>query len=92
MVLKPVPMARVAFLGLRKFRQPVVSILHDLQVLQLEPLSKDVSTLLRNERDVELTSQVSDQLLRVKALLTTLPGITVTERTHFASTKEFMGM
>ncbi len=80
MVLKPVPMVRVAILGLRKFRQPTVSILHDLEILQLEPLSKDVSTLLRNERDGELTSQVSDQLLRVKALLTTLPAIPVTER------------
>jgi len=83
-------MARVAILGLKKFRQPTVSILHDLEILQLEPLSKDVSTLLRNERDGELTSQVSDQLLRVKALLTTLPAIPVTERKHFASTKELL--
>ena len=90
MVLKPVPMARVAILGLRKFRQPTVSILHDLEVLQLEPLSKDVSTLLRNERDAELTRQVSDQLLRVRALLTTLPSIPVTERKHFASTEELL--
>jgi V/A-type H+-transporting ATPase subunit I len=90
MVLKPIPMARVAILGLRKFRQSVVSILHDLQVLQLESLSKDVSTLLRNERDVELTRQVSDQLLRVKALLTTLPAIPVTERKQFTSTEELL--
>ena len=90
MGFKPVPMARVAILGLRKFRQPVVSILHDLQVLQLEPLSKDVSSLLRNERDGKLTSQISDQLLRVKALLTTLPAIPVTERKHFTSTEELL--
>ncbi len=68
MLFKPVPMARIAILGLRKYRQPAISILHDLEVLQLEPLSKDVSTLLRNERDSELSSQVSDQLLRVRAL------------------------
>ena len=90
MVLKPVPMARVAILGLKKSRQTVVSILHDLEVIQLEALSKDVSTLLRNERDGELTIQVSDQLLRIKALLAVLPRIPLTERKHFGSTEELL--
>jgi len=90
MVLKPVPMARVAILGLRKFRQTAVGILHDLEVLQLEPLSKDVSTLLRNERDSELTRLVSDQLLRVRALLTALPRTPVSDRKLFASTDELL--
>jgi V/A-type H+/Na+-transporting ATPase subunit I len=90
MVLKPVPMARIAILGLRKFRQTVVSILHDLEVIQLEPLSKDVSTLLRNERDGELTTQVSDQLLRIKALLSVLPRMPLTEPKHFGSTEELL--
>ena len=90
MVFKPVPMARIAILGLRKNRQSAISILHDLEVLQLEPLSKDVSTLLRNERDGELTRKVSDQLLRVKALLTTLPTTPVTIRKRFASTDELL--
>lgn len=90
MVFKPVPMARIAILGLRKNRQSAISILHDLEVLQLEPLSKDVSTLLRNERDGELTRKVSDQLLRVKALLTTLPTTPVTIHKRFASTDELL--
>ena len=90
MVFKPVPMARIAILGLRKNRQSAISILHDLEVLQLEPLSKDVSTLLRNERDGELTRKVSDQLLRVKALLTTLPATPVTIHKRFASTDELL--
>ncbi len=92
MVFKPVPMARIAILGLRKYRQPAISILHDLEVMQLEPLSKDVSTLLRNERDSELSSQVSDQLLRVRALLIALPGTPVITTKRFASTDELMQM
>jgi len=83
-------MACIAILGLKKFRQTVVSILHDLEVIQLESLSKDVSTLLRNERDGELTIQVSDQLLRIKALLAVLPRIPLTERKHFGSTEELL--
>ena len=70
MVLKPVSMEKIAIIGLRKNRQSTISILHDLEVLQIEPLSKDVSSQLRNERDNELTRKVSDQLLRIRALLT----------------------
>ena len=55
MVLKPVSMEKIAIIGLRKNRQSTISILHDLEVLQIEPLSKDVSSQLRNERDNELT-------------------------------------
>ncbi|MEK6944837.1 MAG: hypothetical protein AABW55_05315, partial [Thermoproteota archaeon] len=83
MVLKPVPMARIAVLGLRKYRQAVVSVLHDLNVVQLESLSKDVTVLLRNERDSDMSRQVSDELLRIKALRTVLPSIPVTENRRF---------
>jgi len=85
LVLKPIPMARIAVLGLRKERQTVVSVLHDLNVVQLEPLSKDVAALLRNERDDDTYRQVSDQLLRMKALKTVLPPISVTQCQRFGS-------
>ena len=83
MVLKPVPMEKIAIIGLRKNRQSVISILHDLEVLQIEPLSKDASSHLRNERDNELSRQVSDQLLRIKALLTVVPSIPVESHKGF---------
>ena len=90
MVLKPVQMALIAILGLRKNRESAISILHDLDIIQLEPLSKDVSTLLRNERDEELTRNISTQLLRVRSLLATLPAIPVKLRKRFASTEELL--
>jgi len=90
MVLKPVPMVRIAALGLRKHRQDVVSILHDLKVVQLEPLSKDVTSLLRNERDSDLSRKVSDELLRIKALRTVLPITPITESRRFASIDDLM--
>lgn len=88
MILRPAPMTRMAILGLRKYRQVVVSVLHDLGIVQLEPLSKDVAAMLRNERDNELYRQVSDQLLRVKALKTVLPAMPVTQCRRFSSTEE----
>jgi V/A-type H+/Na+-transporting ATPase subunit I len=85
LVLKPVPMTRIAVLGLRKDRQAVVSILHDLNAVQLEPLSKDVAALLQNERDNYTYKQVSDQLLRMKALKTVLPPLPATQCQRFGS-------
>ncbi len=83
-------MAKIAIMGLRKNQQTIVSILHDMEILQLEPLSKDVSVILKNERDNELTRQVSDELLRVKALMTVLPNIPVTVRKRFDSIDELL--
>ena len=90
MVFKPVPMIRIALLGLRKYRQDVVSILHDLEVIQLESLSKDVVSLVRSERDTELSRKISDELLRVKALKTVLPPSPITEHQSFATTEVLM--
>ena len=90
MVLKPTPMQKIAVLGLRKENQIVVSILHDLNVVQLEPLSKDVIPMLRNERDNDLFRQVSDQLLRMKALKTILPTIAATQCQRFTSVDQIM--
>jgi len=89
-VFKPVAMAKVAIMGLRKNQQTAVSVLHDMEVLQLEPLSKEVSAIVKNERDNELTRQVSDELLRVKALMAVLPGRPVIARKRFDSIDDLL--
>jgi len=89
-MFKPVQMAKIAIMGLRKNQQTSVSILHDMEILQLEPLSKDVLAIVKNERDNELTRQVSDELLRVKALMTTLPRIPVTVTKRFDSIDDLL--
>jgi len=89
-MFKPVQMAKIAIMGLRKNQQTSVSILHDMEILQLEPLSKDVLAIVKNERDNELTRQVSDELLRVKALMTTLPRIPVTVTKRFDSINDLL--
>jgi len=83
-------MAKIAIMGLRKNQQTSVSILHDMEILQLEPLSKDVLDIVKNERDNELTRQVSDELLRVKALMTVLPSIPVTVKKRFDSIDDLL--
>ena len=83
-------MAKIAIMGLRKHQQTAVSVLHDMEILQLEPLSKEVSSIVKNERDNELTRKVSDELLRVKALMTVLPRIPVVVKKRFDSVDELL--
>ena len=90
MVLKPVPMTMMAVLGLRKERQVVISVLHDMGIVQLEPLSKDVASMLKNERDNDLYRQVSDQLLRIKAFKTVLPPNPVSSCQRFTTIDNLM--
>ena len=90
MVLRPVSMTKIAIMGLRKNQQTAVSVLHDMEVLQLEPLSKDISAILKSERDDDLSRQVSDELLRVRALLTVLPPTKISTKKRFDSVDEVL--
>lgn len=83
-------MARIAVLGLRNERQTVVSILHDLNAVQLEPLSKDVASMVRSERDDGDYRKVSDQLLRMKSLKAILPPVQVTHCQRFGSIEQLL--
>jgi V/A-type H+/Na+-transporting ATPase subunit I len=91
-VLKPVPMARMAAIGLRKDKQVIVSILHDLGAVQLEPLSKDAAAILSSGREGDPYREVilSDQLLRMRALKAALPPYPVVQRHQFKSTEELL--
>src|SRR6266487_1085295 len=91
-VLKPVAMTRMAAIGLRKNKQVIVSILHDIGAVQLEPLSKYAAALLSSGREGDPYREVilSDQLLRMRALKAALPPSTVVQRHHFKSIDEIL--
>ena len=72
-ILKPVQMTKIAVLGLKKYRQKVISILQEMNVIQLEPFSKDAESFFKAEHESDLQRQVSDQLLRIRGLLNSLP-------------------
>jgi V/A-type H+/Na+-transporting ATPase subunit I len=78
-------MQRIAAVGLREERQRVVSLLYDLGVLQIEPLSKSVASVLHAETDNAASKDVSEELLRVRSLMSALPPAKATERRGFAS-------
>ena len=53
--IKACSMAKIAVLGLKKYRQQVISILHEMNVMQLEPFSKEADSFLMTEHESELS-------------------------------------
>lgn len=66
-------MSRIAIIGLKKYREKVVTILQEMHTLQIEPLSKEAVQILSTEKESETHKRISDQLLRIKGLLSALP-------------------
>src|SRR5687768_15341950 len=89
-LLKPAPMARIAVIGLKKYRQEIISILHEMNVIQLEPLSKEADSFLVSEHESDLHREISDQLLRIRGLINSLPPTTVQRKTGFSSFDELV--
>ncbi|HJT85929.1 MAG TPA: V-type ATP synthase subunit I [Nitrososphaeraceae archaeon] len=89
-LLKPAPMARIAVIGLKKDRHEIISILHEMNVMQLEPLSKEADSLLISENESEFHKEISDQLLRVRGLINSLPETSIQSKSSFFSFDEFI--
>jgi len=89
-LFKPATMQRIAVMGLRDERQRVVSILYDLGVVQVEPLSKSAAAFLRSGLDTASSREVSEELLRIRALMSALPPNPPVERRGFASFAELL--
>jgi len=83
-------MAKIAVIGLKKYRPQVISILHEMNVIQLEPLSKEADSFLMKEHESDLHRQISDQLLRIRGLLNSLPPLPVLEKSKFSSIEELI--
>lgn len=87
-LLKPEPMSKIAILGLKKYKQEIISILQEMNALQIEPLSKDLSSFLTTERESDIHRQISEQLLRVRGLLNALPPTERIEKSLFSTVDE----
>lgn len=83
-------MQRIAVVGSRDERRRVVSILYDLGVVQIEPLSQSAVSLLGLGAESGETKVVSEELLRIRSLRAALPPAPVTEKKGFASLKEVL--
>ncbi|MCI4335616.1 MAG: hypothetical protein L3K17_00240 [Thermoplasmata archaeon] len=71
--LRPLPMARIGIVGLKNDRDAILGVLHDLNVVQVEPVGKEALEVVAVERGSPRARPVADQLLRMRGLKAALP-------------------
>jgi V/A-type H+-transporting ATPase subunit I len=89
-LLRPVPMVKVGLVGLKNDREVILSVLHDLGIAQVEPLSKEALSVLEPEHGSEQVRAVGDQLIRFRGLRSALPPVPITARGRFQTLDEVL--
>jgi V/A-type H+/Na+-transporting ATPase subunit I len=89
-VLRPVKMAKVGLLGLKEDEERILTVLHDLRVAQVEPLSPPAMAELGPERGPETLREVGDETLRFRGLLSALPRVPAGPPRRFDSVAEIL--
>lgn len=74
-VLRPEKMAKVGLLGLKEDEARILTVLHDLRVAQIEPLTPAAAALLEPERGTDAQRTVADEALRFRGLASALPPV-----------------
>ncbi|MDQ2684540.1 MAG: hypothetical protein M3Y25_01710, partial [Thermoproteota archaeon] len=87
-LLQPEHMTKITILGLKKYREKIVTILQEMNTIQIEPLSKEAIPYLTTEKESTVHKKISEQLLRVRGLLNALPVTEPIKKTHFTNIDE----
>jgi len=74
-VLRPARMVKIGLLGLRDDEGRILSLLHDLRLAQIEPLSPAALAELVPERGTETQRSIGDEALRFRGLKSALPRV-----------------
>jgi V/A-type H+/Na+-transporting ATPase subunit I len=90
MGLRPVRMEKVGLIGLRSDEERILTVLHDLRVAQIEPLSAAALAELGPERGSETLRRTGDETLRFRGLLSALPPVPTPGPRTFASLEEVL--
>ena len=85
MVLRPVRMVKLGFLGLREDEERLLTTLHDLRVAQIEPLRPEALAELGPERGPDSLRHVADETLRFRGLMSALPKLPIRQPQRFDS-------
>jgi V/A-type H+-transporting ATPase subunit I len=89
-VLRPEKMAKVGLLGLKTDEERILTLLHDLRLAQIEPLSPAALAELAPDRGTELQRVIGDEALRFRGLLSALPRVGPPRPLRFDSPDELL--
>jgi V/A-type H+-transporting ATPase subunit I len=78
-------MAKVGVIGLKEEQEQLLTVLHDLGVVQIEPIGREALEYVEPERASDMQRAVGDQLIRFRGLKSALPPKPIGSPVHFAS-------
>ncbi len=84
-ILRPAKMSKVGLIGLKDDQGRILSLLHDLRLAQIEPLSPAALAETVPERGTESQRAVGDEALRFRGLKAALPRAPAGVPRHFDS-------
>ena len=90
MGMKPVPMEKVRVIGSKDRADAIVSTLHDMKVIQLEEVSQDVKSLMKQGTDLPDKNIIIDELNRFRGYENLLHPRPVQKKMKFTSRQEIL--
>ncbi len=81
-------MLRIRIISTLSNRDPVISLLHDANAVQVEQISGDIRESLGRQPQQDLQARTSEQLQRIKGIETALTPVEVSGAKFFPSTEE----
>jgi hypothetical protein len=82
-MFKPEPMQKIVVIGISDFLPKTLSLLHDLKVVQIEPIKDEILKLAKLQSQLDIGKIVAEEYLRIRALKTALPPKPVKEKENF---------
>ncbi|HTT15832.1 MAG TPA: V-type ATPase 116kDa subunit family protein [Thermoplasmata archaeon] len=92
MGLRPVAMEKVGLIGLRSDEERILTVLHDLRLAQIEPLTAEAGAEVGPERGSETLRRIGDETLRFRGLLAALPPVPTPGPRRFGSLDEVLAL
>jgi len=89
-VLRPEKMVRVGLLGLKADEEQILTLLHDLRIAQIEPLSPAALQQLQPDRGTEFQRAVADEALRFRGLMNALPAVGPSRPARFDTPQDLL--
>jgi V/A-type H+-transporting ATPase subunit I len=83
-------MRKVTIVGLQAHRDRVLTLLHDLRAVQVEPLGEEALKYFVSEKGGSVERAIADETLRFKTLASALPPVEVLTREHFPDTRSLL--
>jgi V/A-type H+-transporting ATPase subunit I len=78
-------MDRIGLIGLKEEQERLLTVLHDLGVVQIEPIGPETAGLVEPAKASDVQRTVGDQLIRFRGLKAALPARPIVAPRHFAS-------